>query len=215
MEKDGELVFSFDDILLPDSNVNEPESHGFVKFKVLPNKELAPLTTLKSPANIYFDFNPPITTNEVLNTINCYLLPSPIVAWKAPFLETDKDDNRSYQWFLEGDSIDGATSYNLKPEKVGNYSVTVTDSFTCSKSSESFYYDPVGISGILTPEATIYPNPFSDHTTIWFEKALENGTLVFYNTMGQEVHRINGFKGEQLTLKCPRLGKRGIYGIST
>lgn len=55
--------------MLPDSNVNESASHGFVEFKISP-KENTPLgTLLRNTAAIYFDFNDPIFTNETLHKI--------------------------------------------------------------------------------------------------------------------------------------------------
>ncbi|MCC7465672.1 MAG: hypothetical protein IT261_05355 [Saprospiraceae bacterium] len=59
----GLLTFLFENILLPDSNVNEPASHGFVKFNIR-HKEEAPLeTVIENTALIYFDFNDAIVTN--------------------------------------------------------------------------------------------------------------------------------------------------------
>ncbi len=61
----GEVVFTFEDIALPDSNSNEPASHGFVQFTILPKPGLGPGTILPNTASIYFDANPPVLTNEV------------------------------------------------------------------------------------------------------------------------------------------------------
>ena len=58
----GTLVFQYDNIQLPDSNSNEPESHGFVKFRIKPNPDLVVGDQLVNVANIYFDFNEPVIT---------------------------------------------------------------------------------------------------------------------------------------------------------
>jgi uncharacterized repeat protein (TIGR01451 family) len=58
----GVLTFIFPNILLPDSNVNEPLSHGFVGFRIRPRLPVLPGTEIINIANIYFDFNPPIIT---------------------------------------------------------------------------------------------------------------------------------------------------------
>ncbi len=59
----GIAEFLFENILLPDSNVNEAMSNGFVKFSVYPRTD-APLETLiENMAAIYFDFNEPVITN--------------------------------------------------------------------------------------------------------------------------------------------------------
>lgn len=62
------VTFIFDDILLPNSSINEPASHGFVKYTIMPKPGLAENTQITNTAYIYFDFNPAIITNEVLNT---------------------------------------------------------------------------------------------------------------------------------------------------
>ncbi len=63
------LEWTFPNILLPDSNVNEPLSHGFVSFGINQIDGNAPGTEITNRAGIYFDFNPPIITNTTLNTV--------------------------------------------------------------------------------------------------------------------------------------------------
>ena len=65
---DGKITFTFPDILLPDSTTNEPESHGFIKFRILPLPDLEERTVVENTAGIFFDFNPPIITNTTINT---------------------------------------------------------------------------------------------------------------------------------------------------
>ena len=65
----GILEWTFINILLPDSNVNEPESHGFVKFKVSQQPNNAKGTVITNSADIYFDFNVPVITEEISNTV--------------------------------------------------------------------------------------------------------------------------------------------------
>lgn len=65
----GEVSFIFDNIILPDSNSNEIESHGFVKYRIQLKPDLAVGTTIENTANIYFDFNPAVITNTAINTI--------------------------------------------------------------------------------------------------------------------------------------------------
>jgi len=63
------LLFFFNYIYLPDSNTNEPASHGFIKFKIKQSPNLPNGTTIENSANIYFDINPPVPTNTTLHTI--------------------------------------------------------------------------------------------------------------------------------------------------
>lgn len=63
------VKFRFDNIMLPDSTNNEPESHGFVTYRISMQAGLQPGEEITNTAAIYFDFNAPIITNTVLNTI--------------------------------------------------------------------------------------------------------------------------------------------------
>lgn len=69
--QDNILKFSFDPIMLPDSNVNEQASHGFVQFSVQQKSmpENKPETRIENTAAIYFDYNTPVFTNEVFHTV--------------------------------------------------------------------------------------------------------------------------------------------------
>lgn len=68
------IKFTFDDIMLPDSNVNELASHGFVKFRIDQIADLPLETEIANEAAIYFDFNEAIITNQTLHTIGERLL---------------------------------------------------------------------------------------------------------------------------------------------
>lgn len=64
------LEWTFANILLPDSTTNEPLSNGFLTFTVKQNPNLAEGTVLSNDADIYFDFNEPIITNETTHKIS-------------------------------------------------------------------------------------------------------------------------------------------------
>jgi uncharacterized repeat protein (TIGR01451 family) len=63
------LEWTFNNIMLPDSNVNEALSHGFVNFKVKQKVNLPLGSIIQNSAAIYFDFNAPIITNTSEHTI--------------------------------------------------------------------------------------------------------------------------------------------------
>ena len=63
------LEFTFNSIMLPDSNINEPASHGFIEFNIAQQPDLADGTVINNKAAIYFDYNDPIITNETFHTI--------------------------------------------------------------------------------------------------------------------------------------------------
>jgi uncharacterized repeat protein (TIGR01451 family) len=65
----NEANFRFDNINLPDSGANEPASHGYILYAIMPKANLAVGTQINNTADIYFDYNSAIVTNTTLNTI--------------------------------------------------------------------------------------------------------------------------------------------------
>ncbi len=68
-ENDQIIAFTFNNILLVDSNTNEPLSHGFIQFTIDQKANNSLGTIINNEAAIYFDFNAPIFTNTTLHTI--------------------------------------------------------------------------------------------------------------------------------------------------
>ncbi|MEM6725767.1 MAG: hypothetical protein AAF598_17130, partial [Bacteroidota bacterium] len=64
------LVVRYDNIMLPDSNVNEPASNGYFKFRIKQKPDLPIGTRILNSAAIYFDFNQPIITNTTFHEVN-------------------------------------------------------------------------------------------------------------------------------------------------
>jgi len=118
------LIFTFSEILLPDSGTNEALSHGFIQFFIEQNPGLLPGTEIKNNASIFFDFNAPIITNTVLNTINLTTaLPEEekaivgeiLKAYPNPFGNT-----LQLEWNCT-DPIHSLTLWNLQGQKVGDF----------------------------------------------------------------------------------------------
>lgn len=78
------MEFKFLNILLPDSNVNEPKSHGFLSYRIKLIDGFSVGDAAYNTADIYFDYNEPIITNtteskisqitlnETLTNLNCF-----------------------------------------------------------------------------------------------------------------------------------------------
>gem|GEM_PF-4294764 len=68
------LYFNFHNIQLPDSNVNEPRSHGFVQFRIRPYHTMSVSDSIRNNVSIYFDYEAPIVTNTALSTFRSNLV---------------------------------------------------------------------------------------------------------------------------------------------
>lgn len=106
------LRFVFDNIHLPDSNINEAASHGYIKFRVAQQPGLPIGTTIRNEAAIFFDFNDPVHTNTsslVIGTV--YTHPEPdnpyrVTAWPNPF-------SSAVSFELEGPALNSAVTLRL------------------------------------------------------------------------------------------------------
>lgn len=70
------LKVLFENIHLPDSGSDFAGSQGFFKYSVRPKNNLSLPVVVSNTAAIYFDFNQPVITNEVFNTL--YEIPNSI-----------------------------------------------------------------------------------------------------------------------------------------
>lgn len=60
---DNQLNWQFDDIHLPSESMDEPNSHGYVYYKIKPTAGFQVGDVIPNTAEIYFDFNPAVVTN--------------------------------------------------------------------------------------------------------------------------------------------------------
>ena len=129
------------------ANANEPESHGFIEYRIRANASLPDSTPVNNTAYIYFDLNAAVVTNSTLNTM-VYVLPVGIA-------ETNSN------------------------------------------------------TGI-----TIYPNPFSNSTTMLFENPnSDNHILIICDLSGKVVAPEMNTRGNMLVIEKNKLTS-GIYFYS-
>ncbi|MFZ6051456.1 FG-GAP-like repeat-containing protein [Halocola ammonii] len=177
-----EVEFYFQNIMLPDSVNNEPESHGFVSFTVRPESELPLLTELNNTAAIYFDNNPPIITNTTWSTIyDCSLFDVSFTDDGALLTASEGDH---YQWFLDGEPIEDATEQEYTALENGDYSVQVDIDFPCSDNSGSTFI-VTSIEEWEESKITLFPNPMT--TSAMLDLGDLNGPiqLEIYDVMGK------------------------------
>ncbi len=79
--RDNAAIFEMRNILLPDSNINEPASHGFIRFRIKPVSTLMAGNTVNNEAAIYFDYNSPVITNISTTNIISQTLPLKLISF--------------------------------------------------------------------------------------------------------------------------------------
>ncbi len=112
-------------MLLPDSNINELLSHGYVRYRIKPLTTLSVGDSILNSASIFFDFNAPIYTNTAVTEI---VLPTFIPEVKEPF---------DFSLFPNPTTSEMTVSFSLKQKSnieiklynsLGQHITTITDS---------------------------------------------------------------------------------------
>jgi uncharacterized repeat protein (TIGR01451 family) len=128
---DGLVRFVFDNIMLADSVHNEPESHGFVVYRIRPVAGLVAGDVIENTAAIYFDENPAVITNTYHHTVfECGMIDMVDVSTDvcetmdivsnafSPYVE-------SYQWYLDGELVHDGNLYVIESAIEGDYEISV------------------------------------------------------------------------------------------
>ncbi|PQJ11873.1 hypothetical protein CJD36_008750 [Flavipsychrobacter stenotrophus] len=117
------ILFSFKDIYLPDSNINEPASHGCFSYSVKVKPTAANGDIIHNTAYIYFDYNPAVITNTTTNIIS--------TPWPAGVSRTHTDNTiRLYPNPTMGKAtlvLADAGSYSLQISDVTGRIVSVSE----------------------------------------------------------------------------------------
>ena len=168
MKREGnKLSWDIEGIELP-PNVNAPEGEGYVTFTVDLKPGLADGTAIKNKAEIIFDKNFPIETNEFVNTLD---LTAPITTMSEAGYDVNLDGIcikcesvdagsgvKTYQLFASKDGAD--YTYEGQFPGIALYPVAQADGATYS-----FYIlatDAVGNAEVITPKAVSYENIVTD-----------------------------------------------------
>jgi uncharacterized repeat protein (TIGR01451 family) len=117
----GIVEWTFNNILLPDSNTNEPNSHGYIKYSVHALETLGLGEEINNTAYIYFDFNTPVRTNTITSTVDVPLFSNGINFDKANNLSAYPNPftNELFICFdLEKNATIDLEMYNILGEKI-------------------------------------------------------------------------------------------------
>ncbi len=103
--------------------------------------------------------------STVILNLSVNSLPQPAIIQNGNNLSTGSFS--SYQWFLNGQPLQGATTNSIVATQSGNYTVEVADGNGCSASSSAFNFTSVGIEKVdANWDVRIYPNPASSLLTV-------------------------------------------------
>lgn len=111
--------------------------------------------------------------------------PQPEVSFTGGLLTTTQAE--TYQWFFNGEAIEGANNQFLLPEEEGAYSVLVSYDDGCSATSDPFVFIPDGVADHLLKAVKLFPNPGDGQFTI-SGLPLNTDRVEVYDLTGRMLH---------------------------
>ncbi len=94
----------------------------------------------------------------------------------------------TYQWYWNGNPINGATNQTYTVTQNGSYFVQITDDNGCMGNSDTVTIANVGVQNVnmATPVISVYPNPAKDLLYLAYSH-IANGSIVITDLAGKTV----------------------------
>ena len=167
-QENGLVTFYFRNILLPDTIVNEPQSHGFVNYTILASPDIEEQETVLNSADIFFDFNKPVLTKEVKNTF-------------VEFLDFDQDGTLFYEDCQDEDPLINPNAEDIPGNGIDEDCDGMDNLLVSIQES------------ILASQIQVFPNPAINEVFIQNDRDAKF-SLYIYNALGDKLdqHIISG-----------------------
>ena len=117
-----------------------------------------------------------------------------------------------YQWYLNGNIINGATGATHTITQAGNYTVVVQNEFGCSATSAVFYAYGVGIDEMADGNK-LHLFGYGKTVIVKFEKPVNNYSISILNVIGEEIYWNENINDQHLDVNLDKAAA-GIYLIS-
>jgi len=149
------------------------------------------------------------TDTITVTTITVFAIPaSPVITASGDTLFATQGF-ATYEWYLDGLLISGASGDSYITTSNGSYAVTVTDSNGCSSSSVPFVLN-TGLYEMMSMQLNLFPNPTTGN--LFVETGVAPYYLTVYNIQGQGVYQLQGDASVGKTIDLTNLAP-GCYSI--
>jgi len=181
IKSQNQLTWTFSNILLVDSNRNEPASHGFIAYRVKPKNSLVIGDVIKNTASIYFDYNLPVETNTQETEVVQYSISNPQVAIPTISSFTPVSAASGATVTITGTNLAGATAVSFGGTAAISFTVNSPTSITAVVATGSS-----GDLSVTTPggTATLAGFTFIPAPTITSFTPTSGGTAVSITITG-------------------------------
>jgi Zn-dependent metalloprotease len=143
-------------------------------------------------------------------------VPKPTITETNKVLNAPPGAGYTYEWYLNGTLIVGATGQNYVPTQDGSYTVRIKGAGDCTNISDPYQYIANGISvSSLDAAVKIYPNPANE--MLYIEAPLNGNNLVtvsVYSVIGKLVYQENyTTTGQAHSVNLSSIQAEGVYFI--
>lgn len=183
IENGNQLIWQFDNIMLPASSIDEPGSHGYIVYRIRPKSDVVVGETIHNTASIYFDYNLPVLTNDATTLVqdNFSALPVQLISFtgqlnnNAVQLQWKVGEAKNFERFEVERSLDGRNYSKIETVSFANSIVAynTTDNISILQPGQIFYrlklvdadgkfgYSKVIVFRTNSPQSNfiVYPNP--------------------------------------------------------
>ncbi|HEX6426163.1 MAG TPA: T9SS type A sorting domain-containing protein, partial [Niastella sp.] len=198
IEDGNKLTWQFNNIKLPYTAIDEPNSHGYIAYRIKPKSTVPIGDTIRNTAGIYFDYNLPVATNTE-KTIVFQLSPLPVtlvsfnaaltgsvvnVTWKTSIEENVKH----FEVLRSANGVDFTTIGTVRPgqtnylfvdeEPLKGYNYYRLKSVDLDGSASYSTIVLVNVKNGADIISSLYPNPANGHATLKLEGIIEGHVIV-------------------------------------
>lgn len=140
------------------------------------------------------------------------LPPTPTIGIAGSVLTATPSTGYTYQWFLNGTPITGATSSSYTVTSAGTYTVEITDTNGCSSLSSGFVFTSVGEVGSSQLDFSVMPNPNDGNFDV-VVNVKEEGRLLVHNALGELILE-EPVRGNGQNIRFSQNLSKGVYVIT-
>ena len=153
------LIFLFEDILLVDSTTNYDASQGFVTFRCNVIDGLPDMTPVYNQADIIFDSNEPIVTNQTINTLVTFLCTD-----KETMIEASICEGDTYQGYEQSGTYTEVFELPLDCDSIVTIVLDVQQITYAQQNIQTCEGDQINIDGVsylITENTAIIDTTFN------------------------------------------------------
>ncbi len=146
---------------------------------------------------------------EVTNEYDCtntaevtvFINPLPTAEITADLVTLTAIAAETYQWYLNGNPIDGANAQTYVAQENGNYSVAVTNEFGCTSLSEEIIISVVGLDELVNENIQLFPNPMQESSILYFGESGTKYQVKLYTAEGKLIQNFGIVTNGQLEIQ--------------